>query len=72
MDLHTFISDEEVMKLTRGEAVRSAKTAVRFRNELIDKYGEERGSKVRFAEAFEICEYGTQLTPESKELFFPF
>ena len=72
MDLHTFISDEEVMKLTRGEAVRSAQTAVRFRKELISKYGEERGSKVRFAEAFEICEYGTQPTEEMMKEMFPF
>ena len=72
MDIEKFISDEEVMKLPRGYAVRYAKTAARFRKELIEKYGQERGSKVRFAEAFEICEYGTPMTEEQKKELFPF
>lgn len=70
MDTSTFVSDEEVMQYQRGYAVDSAKTAARFREKLIQKYGVERGSRVRFAEAFEICEYGTQ--PDEriiKELF---
>ena len=70
MDTSKFVSDEEVMQYNRGYAVKSAKTAARFRGELIQKYGAERGSKVRYAEAFEICEYGTQ--PDKriiKELF---
>ncbi len=72
MDITANISDEEVMKLKRGWAVRFAKTAARFRRELIEKYGEEKGSKVRFAEAFEVCEYGKPLTEELKKVFFPF
>ena len=52
--------------------VRYAKTAARFRKELIEKYGEEKGSKVRFAEAFEISEYGSPLTDELKPKLFPF
>ena len=72
MDPHKWISDEEVMKLKSGYAVRFAKTAARFRNELIKRYGEEKGSKVRYAEAFEICEYGKQPTEEFLNEIFPF
>ncbi|MBR0360704.1 MAG: hypothetical protein IIX21_06315 [Clostridia bacterium] len=42
-----------------------------FRKELIERYGEERGKKIRYAEAFEVCEYGEKLTDELKEKFFP-
>ena len=73
MDTSKFISDDEVMSINNhGYAVRYAKTAARFRAELIEKYGEERGSKVRYAEAFEVCEYGTPLTEEMKKEMFPF
>lgn len=53
-------TDEEILAAPRGWAVRFAKTAARFRKELIDRYGEEKGSKIRYAEAFELCEYGAQ------------
>ena len=72
MDTSKWYSDDEVMALPRGTAVRYAKTAARFRKELIEKYGEERGSKVRYAEAYEVCEYGKPLTEELKAKFFPF
>lgn len=63
-------TDEEVMAATRGYAVRFAKTAARFRKELIEKYGEEKGKKIKYAEAFGLSPYGGKLTPEiEKELF---
>ena len=65
-------TDEEIMKAKRGYAVRFAKTAARFRKELIEKYGEEKGSKIRYAEAFEVCEYGNPLTDELYEKLFSF
>ena len=33
-------------------------TANKYRDKLIELYGEEKGKKVRYAEAFEVCEYG--------------
>ena len=69
MDTSREYSDEEVMALSRGWAVRFAKTAARFRKELIEKYGEEKGSKIRYAEAFQVCEYGNPMTKELEELF---
>lgn len=72
MDITEDTTDEEVMAAKRGYMVRNAKTAARFRNELIKKYGQERGSKVRFAEAYEVCEYGAPLTDEMREELFSF
>ena len=71
MNITEATTDEEVMAARRGYAVRFAKTAARFRKELIERYGEERGSKIRYAEAFMLCEYGGKLTDELKEKFFP-
>ena len=35
-------------------------------------YGEERGQAVKYAEAFEICEYGRRPTPDEIKQLFPF
>ena len=56
--------------MPRGYAVRFAKPAARFRDKLIEKYGEDRGSKIRFAEAFQICEYGSPMTEELEKEFY--
>jgi LmbE family N-acetylglucosaminyl deacetylase len=72
MEITADTTDEEVMNAKRGYAVRYAKTAARFRKKLIEKYGEEKGAKVRYAEAYELCEYGTQITKEQLKEYFPF
>jgi hypothetical protein len=72
MNITADTTDEEVMAAGRGYAVRYAKTAARFRNELIEKYGKEKGSKVRYAEAYGVSEYGKTLTEELKKELFPF
>lgn len=46
--------------------------ADRFRDKLTERYGDERGGHVKFAEAFEWCEYGAPLTPEMSQRLFPF
>ena len=43
-----------------------------YRDKLIERYGEERGRRVQYAEAFEGCEYGTPLTEENLPALFPF
>jgi LmbE family N-acetylglucosaminyl deacetylase len=52
---------------TRFEA-----TANNYRDKLTELYGPDKAKKVRYAEAFEVCEYGRQ--PSSAELkkLFPF
>lgn len=52
--------------------VRGSGDANRFRDKLIERYGEERGSKIQYAEAFEGCEYGTPLNEENIKRLFPF
>jgi LmbE family N-acetylglucosaminyl deacetylase len=51
---------------------RFAATADRFREALREAYGPDRGAAVRFAEAFEICEYGRRPTREEIKQLFPF
>lgn len=46
--------------------------AHRFRKKLVELYGPERGAKAQYAEAFEICEYGRQPSPEELKSLFPF
>ena len=53
-------------------AKRNQSFADRFRSKLDDWYGKDRAGKIRYAEAFEICEYGQR--PDKAELarLFPF
>ena len=71
MEIDENTTDEEVLAQKRGYAVRFAKTAARFRGELIARYGEEQGKRIRFAEAFGLSEYGESPTETlEKALFF--
>lgn len=53
-------------------ARRQGGEANRFREELIRAYGLEVGSKVKYAEAFEVCEYGARPSKERLQELFPF
>ena len=53
-------------------AARYSGTADRFRDALIKWYGPEKGKAVKYAEAFEICEYGRVPTEEEIRKLFPF
>lgn len=55
----------------RGE-YRNAAAAVLFRDKLIESYGAERASQIRFAEAYESCPYGRRLTAEMRKSLFPY
>jgi hypothetical protein len=52
-------------KRSRGEADK-------FRDSLTRWYGAERAQQVRYAEAFEVCEYGRQPTEAQIRELFPF
>lgn len=67
MEITSETTDEEVMAAGRGYAVRFAKPAARHRERLIEIYGKERGSKIRYAEAYEISEYGRPMGDEMKK-----
>jgi LmbE family N-acetylglucosaminyl deacetylase len=53
-------------------AARFAATADRFRPRLAEWYGPQRAAAVRYAEAFEVCEYGRQPSREEIRQLFPF
>jgi LmbE family N-acetylglucosaminyl deacetylase len=69
-------SDEEraaaLQRVRENFRRRFARIADRCRDQLIELYGEESGSKVQYAEAFEICEYGRQPSKEELRRLFPF
>lgn len=66
-------SDEERLEWLREERLPEFReVADTYRDELIERYGEEKGSNVEYAEAIEGCEYGTALTSENTEHLFPF
>jgi len=53
-------------------ARRNESTANKYRAKLIELYGEEKGKKVKYAEAFEVCEYGRRPTAGELKKLFPF
>ena len=61
--------EQEVRRRFDG---RFASTADRFRKELADWYGQERAKKIKYAEAFEICEYGRRPSKQEIRKLFPF
>jgi N-acetylglucosamine malate deacetylase 1 len=50
---------------------RTAAVADKYRDRLIAMYGEQRGRAVKYAEAFELCEYGRQPSAEELKKLFP-
>lgn len=52
-------------------AGRDKAVADKYRDKLIDLYGPEKGKAVKYAEAFEICEYGRRPSAEELKKLFP-
>jgi LmbE family N-acetylglucosaminyl deacetylase len=59
-------------KVREGFRRRFAANADKYREKLIEMYGAAEGKKVRYAEAFEVCEYGRQPSAEELRRLFPF
>ena len=51
---------------------RFASTADQFRKALVNWYGQERAGKIKYAEVFEICEYGRRPSKQEIRKLFPF
>ncbi len=51
---------------------RAAQIADQCRSKLVELYGEQQGKQVKYAEAFEICEYGRQPSQDELRKLFPF
>ena len=70
--------EDEIGRQRRRDEVRIDKArlyagqADSYRDALVKFYGEERGRKVRYAQAFEVCEYGRQPSPGELKQIFPF
>lgn len=50
---------------------RNADVANKYRSRLIELYGDARGTKIRYAEAFELCQYGRQPSLQELKQLFP-
>ena len=64
--------EERQRQVRQAFASRSLGIAQKYRQKLIDMYGQERGSKVEHAEAFELTEYGSQPSAKEMRRLFPF
>ncbi len=72
--LDTVPTDESARRAWLAERLlnRFSDTAEKYQDLLIALYGEEAGAQVKYAEAFEGCEYGASLTAENIPTLFPF
>lgn len=50
---------------------RNTDVANKYRDRLVELYGKEKGTKVRYAEAFELCQYGRQPSLQELLQLFP-
>ena len=70
--------DDPAKRKAREKEVRNrfdgrfASTANQFRKELAEWYGDERAKKIKYAEVFEICEYGRRPSKQEIRKLFPF
>jgi len=58
-------------QVTERFAQRNESVANQYRSKLIELYGQDKGKKVRYAEAFELCEYGNRASTEKLKELFP-
>jgi len=62
---------EQRVRVAERFRSRAAAIADQYRAKLIELYGEEVGRKIKYAEAFEICEYGRRPSREEILKIFP-
>jgi LmbE family N-acetylglucosaminyl deacetylase len=59
-------------QVRRELAGRYGGQANQYRDALVKYYGDEKGRAVKYAQAFEVCEYGRQPSAEEMKKLFPF
>jgi len=75
---HLYPQNDPARRKAREQEVRQrfdrrfSGTADQFREQLTDWYGQERAKKIKYAEAFEICEYGRRPSKQEIRKLFPF
>lgn len=72
--LDTVPSSSEDRRVWLAERLRNrfSNTAERYRDMLTELYGVTESLNIKYAEAFEACEYGSSLTSDNLPEFFPF
>ncbi len=63
---------ERKRQVRAGFDRRSQNIAQRFRTKLAEFYGQEKANSIKYAEAFEICEYGRRPDQQELKKLFPF
>jgi LmbE family N-acetylglucosaminyl deacetylase len=63
---------ERKRQVRAGFAERNAGLAQRFQAKLIEFYGADKAGSVKYAEAFEVCEYGHRPNLQELKKLFPF
>ena len=58
-------------QVTERFSQRAESVANQYRAKLIELYGQDKGKKVHYAEAFELCEYGSRASTERLKELFP-
>ena len=53
------------------QAGRDGGVAKNYRSKLVELYGQDKAEKVKYAEAFELCEYGRRPSVEELKKLFP-
>jgi LmbE family N-acetylglucosaminyl deacetylase len=69
-DIPTDESERKAYLLDRVKK-RNQAVANQYRERLITLYGQQKGSQVQYAEAFELCQYGSQVDVETLKKLFP-
>lgn len=64
-------SDEE-RRAWLGKTRKAGSSAEPYRDKLIEQYGTEKGSAIKYCESFQDSGYGTRLTRENIKRYFPF
>ncbi len=64
--------EKRIRQVRDGHRARYMALADKYRGKLTDWYGAEDAAKVKCAEAFEVCEYGSKPSKEELAKLFPF
>jgi len=65
-------SGEKERRAWLGETRKGGSDATPYRTKLIELYGMEKGSTIKYCEAFQDSGYGVKLTKENLKTYFPF
>ncbi|HUX96454.1 MAG TPA: PIG-L family deacetylase [Bacteroidales bacterium] len=63
---------EKERRVWLGETRKGGSDATPYRTKLIELYGMEKGSTIKYCEAFQDSGYGVRLTKENMKTYFPF